>query len=181
MGAQRYLDGLRARAQQALVENTRALARFADARTDPTLEQRALRVWDIPAKHALAERIMEEEVLRSQRLAAAAGEYPPHNNAWDAERHARGTQRIAEAIGPTAAAAAGVVHEGLNLAQAVGHGYSSLIDGEPNSYDRSQGIFQTLREIPMDLRNNGEGLRAVREGRAIDPGRLQTHPRALGR
>lgn len=175
------IDGLRAAAQRRLVDNTRTLARFFDRRPDSplTLEQRAGRVWDLSAKTAFAERVMDEEINRSFAESAAAGMGRPHNNDFDALRHARASKRIAEVAGPAFATAAGVGHEVDNFVGSLRKHKRATGDyGGPYSHrEKSPTPGQTLDEIRMDLRNNLEGVSAAVRGGEIDPGRLQTRVR----
>lgn len=171
------LDYLRSRAARAIVENSRQLARLADVRRDSplTTEQRAARFWDIPAKIDASRRIRDEEYLRAIQDARAGGSFPPHNDIYDAQRHARWSQRTAQVAGPMFADTVGVLHELDNIGEAIGRTAGAALDNE-RPYDPRTGVIQTLREVPMDLHNNAEGRQAAAEGRAIDPGRLRLRP-----
>ena len=170
------LDDLRSRTQRAIVDNARELARLADVRpnTPLTPEERARRFWDIPAKVQVSRQIRDEEYERARQESRAGGSFPPHNDIYDAQRHARWSKRTAEAAGPMFASAVGVLHELDNIGQAAGRTAEAVFTEKP--YDRRTGLIQTLRELPMDLHNNAEGVRAAEEGRAIDPARLRLRP-----
>ena len=45
--------------------------------------------WNVPAKLSRAQAIGEEEAARARRVSRAQGLPNSHNNAYDAERHAR--------------------------------------------------------------------------------------------
>lgn len=108
------------------------------------------RPWDLAAKYARAEQIGREELLIS-RLSALAQKLPDsHNNALDARRHARWSQRMSSEIDPVTSFVAGAGHE-----------LAGVLYGQP------------WAETLMDSRNNAEGRLAAREGRAIDPRNLQ--------
>jgi len=160
------LDRLRVRARQAIAQNAPAIARGMGYAPDGSLalpvEDRARRVWDMPAKMEIARKIMRDERRRSE----------DHNGPGDAMRHARASQRLTQAIGPVFAEIAGAAHEVEDIGQSIArHGLVGPYDigGIPTP-------SQTINEIPMDLHNNAEGRRAAREGRAIDPARLRTRP-----
>lgn len=181
MGERNPMDSVRSAVRRKLVDNTRTLAQFFDRRPDSplTLEQRAGRVWDLGAKTAFAERVMDEEINRSFADSAAAGMGRPHNNDFDALRHARASKRIAEVAGPAFATAAGVRHEVDNLIDSLRqHKRATGAYGGPYSHrEKSPTPGQTLDEIRMDLRNNLEGVSAAVRGGEIDPSRLQTRVR----
>lgn len=168
------LAKLGAAADRMVAQNAHALARLAGAGLTP--EQRAKRVWDIPAKMEVAQEISEQELERAGPFA--------RNNLGDAYRHARWSARTAQATGPLFAKVAGIAHEAENLLDSVrAHGLGGPYDRQ----DRGPGAErlpptpgQTIDEIRMDLHNNAEGRRAVREGREIDPRRLQKAPRTPG-
>lgn len=181
MGERNPMDDLRAVVRRKLVDNTRTLAQFFDRRPDSplTLEQRAGRAWDLGAKRAFAEQVADEETNRSFLESAAAGMGRPHNNDFDALRHARASKRIAEVAGPAYATAAGVWHEvGDFVGSLREHKRAAEDYGGPYSHrEKSPTPGQTLDEIRMDLRNNLEGVRAAVRGDEIDPRRLQTRVR----
>lgn len=83
-----------------------------------------------------------------------------HNDHEDALRHAEWARLTAQDAGPAFATVAGIAHEIQNLAPTWIGG-----DGLPMS------------ETEMDLRNNSEGVRSFRQGRPIDPSRVQDRPR----
>lgn len=107
--------------------------------------------WTIMAKLDRARTLADEEGRAAWTAARAQGIARPHNNALDAQRHARWSERMAREIGPVTSFLVGTGHE---LA----------------------AIFQPRGEALMDLHNNAEGRRAAREHRPIDPRRLQTSP-----
>lgn len=76
-----------------------------------------------------------------------------HNDAEDAQRHAEWSKQMADELGPGFATFAGGEHE-----------IENLMGGGP------------ISESVMDMTNNLEGIGASRQGRAIDPARLQTSP-----
>lgn len=94
-------------------------------------------------------------------------------------RHARWSQRTAQAAGPIFAEVAGVAHEVDNLIDSV-RKHRTII----GPYERTgqPGMpptpGETVIESRMDLHNNAEGRRAAREGRQIDPSKLQDRPGA---
>lgn len=110
--------------------------------------------WNLQAKIHKARQIAGEELQTSIANAREAGLPDAHNNSYDALRHARWSQRMADEIGPVFARVAGLEHE-LE---------GSLLHG--------QGMDEAL----MDLRNNAEGRRAGAEHRPIDPRNLQSGP-----
>lgn len=139
-----------------------------------SLEERARRPWDIGAKLELSRQIADEELLISKQRAMARGQNHAHNDDLDAMRHARWSQRTAAAAGPVFANLAGIAHEAENLAESVvAHGRAV----GPYEPGRRSTPGETIDEIRMDLHNNAEGRRAAREGRPIDPARLQASPR----
>ncbi|TAJ70700.1 MAG: hypothetical protein EPO51_16555 [Phenylobacterium sp.] len=107
--------------------------------------------WNLPAKLDRARAIADEEGRAAWGAARAQGVSRPHNNALDAQRHARWSERMAREIDPVTSFLVGTGHE---LAE----------------------MFQPRAEALMDFRNNAEGRRAAREGRPIDPTRLQATP-----
>ena len=151
------LAGLRAQAQNLIAANALGLGGGAPL----SLEDRAKRPWDLPAKFAAAQQIFDEESRRARVLAGPGGS--AHNNAIDAMRHARASQRLADEAGPGLAALVGVGHE--------------FVDSLPRFVPG--GHWQPTSEALMDLRNNAVGLRAAREGVPIDPSKLQTRPVGL--
>lgn len=167
----RILQGLSGAANRLVAENAQTLRRLAGAGL--TLEQRAQRPWDIPAKIEIAEQIADEELRRAGPFA--------HNNTDDAQRHARWSQRTAQAAGPIFAEAAGIAHEAQNVFDSVrAHGVSGPYEPQDRGPARPRlppTPGETIDESRMDLRNNAEGRRAALERRQIDPGRLQTAPR----
>jgi len=68
----------------------------------------------------------------------------PEDNAYDAERHARGSYRLAKEVGPLWAGAVGNLHELTGIAEG-----------------------GSWRASVMDLHNNEIGRRAAAEGRPI--------------
>lgn len=107
--------------------------------------------WNLPAKLDRARAIADEEGRAAWAVARAQGVSRPHNNALDAQRHARWSERMALEIDPETSFLVGTGHE---LSE----------------------MFQPRAEALMDFRNNAEGRRAARDGRPIDPTRLQTTP-----
>lgn len=166
----RALGALSDAANRVVAENARAFARLSGAGL--TLEERARRPLDFAAKEAVARKIADEELRRANGA---------HNDIGDAERHARWSERTAKATGPLYAEAAGILHEAKNFYDSVReHGLSGPYDRQDRGPTQPRGLptpGETLDEIQMDLHNNAEGRRAAREGRAIDPSRLQTAPR----
>lgn len=168
------VSDLSAAASRLVAENEQKLARISGEGL--TLEQRAKRPWDVAAKMDIAQRIAAEE----DRRAWETGTGRPHNDVRDAMRHARWSQRTAQAAGPIFAEVAGIAHEAKNLYDSVrAHGPS----GPYEPQNRGGGLpplpptpGQTIDESRMDLRNNAEGRRAAREGRPIDTRRLQAAP-----
>lgn len=155
------LDNL-TRQAQAVVARNAALLNVSGR--GMTVEERARRFYDIPAKVAVARRIEDEERRRAGRH---------RNDIIDAQRHARWSKGTAEAAGPIFAEMAGIGHEAENIVESLrNHGVSG-------PYERKGGpppLGQALDEVRMDLRNNAEGRRAARERREIDPSRLQDAP-----
>lgn len=165
------LGDLSAAASRAVAENAQKLARISGEGL--TLEQRAKRPWDVAAKVDMAQRIRAEEDHR----AWATGVGRPHNDARDAMRHARWSQRTAEAAGPIFAEVAGIAHEAENFVDSLAK-HRRVIgpyarEGAP---DVPPTPGKTMDEIRMDLHNNAEGRRAARDGREIDPTKLRTWP-----
>lgn len=109
--------------------------------------------WNVPAKLDRAGEIAQEELDRSRRASEAAGLGRPHNNRFDAARHAEWSRRMSTEIDPLTSFLVGTGHEGQNLIE-----------------------FQPIGEIVMDLRNNAEGRRAAAERRAVNPSNLQIRP-----
>jgi len=166
------LGRLREAAQQAIVRNEAALG--GAAAPPPTLEERAKRWWDVPAKYKVASGIAEDERRRSIEAAHAVGLPDAHNNTFDAMRHARWSQRSAEAVGPIFTTAAGLAHEADNLRDS----FRRQGVAGPYARERDKGLTpgKTYDESRMDMHNNLEGIRAALEGRPIDPARLRTFP-----
>ena len=106
--------------------------------------------WNLPGKFGRAQAIGEEGAARARRVSRAQGLPNSHNNAYDAVRHARWSQRMANEIGPVTATVAGYAHE-----------LRGMLHGQPGA------------EARMDPRNNAEGRRAADERRAIRPENLQ--------
>jgi len=165
------LGRLRSAANRVVADNAQTFARITGAGL--TLEQRAGRVWDIPAKMEIAHQIRKEEEDRSW----ASGAGRPHNDARDAMRHARWSQRTAQAAGPIFAEAAGIAHEAENFVDSV-RKHRRLIGpyGQAGKPGMPPPPGETMDEIRMDLHNNAEGRRAAREGRPINAAKLQTRP-----
>ncbi|WP_309091110.1 DUF6973 domain-containing protein [Phenylobacterium sp.] len=132
--------------------------------------------WNLPAKKAEGERIAKEEAARAKQL---NGGLPPHNTMGDAVRHARWSKRMAEEIDPVFARLAGAQHEADNLITSVLQNAGAQLGLLPKSLRSGRtlsSVPQTFSESLMDMRNNAEGLRAARGGRAIDPAQLQPYP-----
>lgn len=106
--------------------------------------------WNLGAKYRKARQIASEERRRSISAAKMHGLPNAHNNDFDAMRHARWSQRMAQEIDPVTAFFAGAGHE-----------IENTFEGQP------------LAEAAMDLQNNAEGRRAARDNRAIDPRNLR--------
>ena len=172
-GPRDMLSLLRGPAQQAIARNAVAL----DGGAPTTLEDRAKRWWDFPAKHELSYRIHDDELRRSIEEARAAGLPNAHNNRFDAMRHARWSQRSAQATGPLFTAAAGVGNELDNLRQSIEahHGVQGPYD---HSHVPTPG--ETLDEMGMDMHNNLKGLKAALSGHPIDPRQLKSFPTQPG-
>jgi hypothetical protein len=157
LGANAREQQVRERAQKQARRNATAMAGVPE-RQSLTLEQRAGRWWDLPAKVQAANRLTDEE------LALHDGH---HNDEGDALRHAEWSRRTSEAAGPGFTTAAGWAHEIEDLAPQL-------------SYDRNGDyhaqFIGPISETAMDLRNNAEGRRAAMEGRPIDRSKLQTTP-----
>lgn len=117
-------------------------------------------------------RIYPEEKARSISRAKAGGQARAEDNIFDAERHARASQRLTRVVGPGLAALAGYGVE------AAGLGRNLLLNAaEPVTPGLSPpSLGAALAAARMDLRNNAEGRRAAVEGRAIDPRELQATP-----
>jgi hypothetical protein len=124
-------------------------------------------VWNLPAKIAAGRSIAEQE------RQAFLGH---HNDLGDAMRHAEWSQRMAQQIGPVFSGLAGLQHEGVNMADAVGSLPQRLSYGAYNDAAHHPSVLQTLSESGMDLRNNAEGIAAAVGGRPIDPRNLQARP-----
>jgi len=99
-----FLKNLGDAANRLVAENAQTLAKLSGAGL--TLTQRAQRPWAIPAKMQIAEQIAAEEKAR----AWSTGVGRPHNDARDAMRHPRWSQRTAQAAGPIFADVAGIAH-----------------------------------------------------------------------
>lgn len=113
--------------------------------------------WNVPAKYAAAKRI-KEEILR---------DYPGHDDAGDARRHAELSRRMASEIDPITALLAGVTHE-------IDNTMPPWFTQWPHADQNWHG--QRWPERNMDLHNNAEGLRAAAERRPVNPRNLQTLP-----
>ena len=169
------IDDLRDAAQRVIGDNALILAGHA-AGAQPTPPEKQW--WNLPAKIAAGHRIADEELQRSRTLAP---NHDPHNDAYDAMRHARWSSRMANEIDPVFAQAAGVQHEGANLLESLWKNPAARTGvWSPEAGRTVTSIPQTVAESIMDLRNNAEGLRAAREGRPIDPARLTWPPVAPG-
>ena len=130
--------------------------------------------WNVPAKVAKAKEIAQQERERSLVDAGSQGLSSAHNNAPDAMRHARWSQRMVTEIDPISARLFGIAHE---------------FEGSLPAPDRlkrwnaPQSLQQLARdrdwhdqsdsEALMDMRNNAEGRRAAQERRAVNPANLQ--------
>lgn len=168
-----FMETLRDRAGRQIVVNVQALK---GGQAPPGAEARAKRWWDLPAKVEVARRIQSDELARSKADARDAGAPNAHNNRFDAMRHARASQRLAEAAGPRFAEVAGNVHEGVNAFEQL---VPAILDqgiGGPYEVGAGRTPGQYLDEIRMDLHNNAEGRAAAREGRPIDRRRLKVEP-----
>jgi hypothetical protein len=128
--------------------------------------------WNLPAKVAAGNRIGAEERARSIELDP---DHNPHNDEFDAMRHARWSNRMATEIGPIFSRVAGAGHELENMLPS---------PERLAAYGAPRGLLDLARarqwhgeseaEALMDKRNNAEGRLAAAQGRAIDPRRLQT-------
>jgi len=158
------LEALSAAARRTVAANAQALRRLAAQPS--TIEGRAARVWDIPAKMDLSQQIADEEYARARGA---------HNDMGDAMRHARWSQRTAAGAGPVFAEVAGLAHEADNLGEAFGHNLKQFL--HPERFSRPPpSMGQIASESVMDLRNNAEGRRGAIEGREIRRGSLQAAP-----
>jgi len=158
------LSGVREAAHQILARNALAL-NDTPGGGPMSLQDRAQRFWDLPAKYQLARQIEAEELRRDP---------VSHNDAGDAMRHARASQRLAAGAGAGFAALAGLGHEAGNIADAARQSFEHW-RGAPGP---AAPFSQTMDEVWMDLHNNAEGRRAAIERRSIDPANLQTFPSA---
>jgi hypothetical protein len=155
------------------IEDQIALA-GAPRRPAPQRQPPEKQWWNIPAKKAAGERIAQEELDRARAL---AGPSRPHNNSFDATRHARWSRRMANEIDPIFGIAAGLQHEGKNIADSIAENIERRI--YPSRFHPGTArpsVRQTLQESAMDLHNNLEGVGSALAGRQIDPSRLQQAP-----
>jgi hypothetical protein len=130
--------------------------------------------WNFSAKKTAGERIGREELDRSLD---AAGQVRPHNNAFDAMRHARWSRRMATEIGPVFSTGAGLWHEGENIRDSIGENVNKRLYPERVLHPQDvPTVGQTMAESAMDLGNNFHGIGAALGRRPIDPRRLQTQP-----
>jgi hypothetical protein len=179
MASETLMPELRARAHRQVADNARTMRGGPRSAAPMTVEQRAKRWWDVPAKLEVAGRIMDEETRRAFAEARAAGARRPHNNIHDARRHARASMRIAEAAGPIFAEVAGAAHELQNAGDQLMPAIRRRGVGGPYRVeDRDKGptAGDVADEIRMDLHNNAEGRRAARLGVPIDASRLRSEP-----
>ena len=170
-GYDEVMNGLRARAQQVIGDNAMVLAQAgAQPQTKPTPPEKQW--WNLPAKVAAGERIAQEEHVRAQRLDP---DHDPHDDAYDAMRHARWSNRMATEIGPIFSRLAGAEHE---FEDALPSPKTLARYGAPEGLQqlarRRQWHDEPDAEALMDKRNNAEGRLAAAQGRPIDPNRLQT-------
>jgi len=110
--------------------------------------------------HRIAREIYDSENARTKAQILKDRPVTPRpgdDDMYDAMRHAEASRRISEALGPGYAHLFGTAHEVQNLLTP-----RNWLEGN------------ILERVGMDLRNNAEGRLAWREGRAIDPSRLQT-------
>ena len=116
------LEQARVRADAQARKNAAALTGVA-RNTRPTLEQRAKRLWDLPAKVEIANRIADEELARAGRH---------HNDERDAWRHATWSRRTADAAGPMFTRLAGLGHEveGLLTGQPLTEAVMDMINND---------------------------------------------------
>jgi hypothetical protein len=120
--------------------------------------------WNIPAKYEAAKRI-KGEVLES---------YPGRNDAGDAMRHAELSRRMATEIDPVTSTLAGLFHE---IDNSIPEKYvQAMPPGPLRRHARENWWGPNDAERDMDLHNNREGLRAAREGRAVNPANLRLAP-----
>ena len=144
-------------------------AALANAPKQKSLEARAKRWWDLPAKTQVTRQI-------GDRMLAV---FPPDvyaDDAGDALRHGEWQRQSARAVGPTYANAAGLAHEADALVDSF---RVHVLGQEPHLRSTVPTVGQVIPRIRMDLHNNAEGRRAAAEGRPVDMSRLQTYPRAL--
>lgn len=168
------MDGLRRRVRQVIGNNAVALAPhgLGPSTKAPTPPEKQL--WNFAAKKAAGERIADEELDRSFQ---AAGPVRPHNNEFDAMRHARWSQRMASEIGPVFSAGAGLWHEAGNISDGIGQNIEKRLDPKRFPHpEQVPTIGETMAESAMDLRNNFEGIGAALRHRPIKPANLQTRP-----
>lgn len=112
--------------------------------------------WNLQAKLDAVQPIrLQEEMIHRGR-----------NDHDDAMRHAEWSRRMAEEIDPVTSQLVGIGHE---LEGSFAHRPTWLF----------KGTAQPASEAMMDMRNNAEGIRSFREGRPIDPRRLQDRPLPL--
>lgn len=128
--------------------------------------------WNLPAKYDKAKQIAWEERQRSIALAGDAG---AHDNAFDAMRHARWSQRMATEIDPISSRLFGAEHEieGSLMPSPARLKRWNAPDWLQDAARARDWHEQPAAEALMDMRNNAEGRRAAAEGRPIRPGNLQ--------
>lgn len=134
-------------------QNARIMTGVVDPST-ASLNQRAKRWWDIPAKVAVGERIANEEKARH---------VGHHNDARDALRHAEWSRRMADEVGPVFSTVVGVEHEleGLMRFQPLSESVMDMInngEGVASSVARRPIDRSTLQEAPVSVRG------AMRDG-----------------
>jgi hypothetical protein len=162
-GFDETMRGLRSRAQQAIGDNARALAPHGHGPQTRAPTPPEKQWWNLGAKYEAADRI-KGEMMR---------DFHGHNDGGDALRHAELSRRLASEIDPVTSYLAGVTHEIENGIPAQLAPFAPRFMRE---HAKENWHGQGRPERLMDDRNNAEGRRAAREGRAVDPSRLQISP-----
>lgn len=157
MAGRSVLDEVRGAVSRVLVRNALMFDRVRDPADSPL---------NVPAKMAAAHRIEREERIRSQREAPNGN---PHNDVYDARRHAEASRRLAVEAGPLSSTIGGAGHELVNLRDAWRGEAVPGLSG-------AAGVKAILPESSMDMHNNLVGVRAAVTGMPLDERRLQTRP-----
>jgi hypothetical protein len=141
------LDIARQKAGRQAVQNARSLV-AQQRRSDVTVQQRARRWWDLPAKYEVANAIADEEMARH---------VGHHNDHGDALRHAEWSRRMADEVGPTFSMAAGIAHEieGASRGQPLSEAVMDLnnnIEGVTAANQNRRIDQANLQDRPISMR-----------------------------